>query len=499
MVSNMHREEIIRDFYEGRPKNENDEEIFTKEDMKNFPNDDIDPTKIARSSKKEIWWECQDPLPHKICSHGCRHIWKGTISGRAGGSRFRGCPLCSDNSEKVCQHNSLGGLYPNLMDEWDFDKNDVDPYSIKPNYRHKVHWKCTTSECGCIHEWKATPNHRVSSGKGTGCPGCSRPRKLHCCNTLDNDDSGLFDLWDDVSDKSDIPIKSTTPYAWRCPKTCPHGCEHTWKRSPYNIMEKGNNDCPYCEETTTRKRRYCKHTNLIATHPHIMGSFDHEGNTKNGIMVDITKISRGSDHKYKWKCNNGHSYDCSVANRVAGKGCRECKHKTETMVRDELKEYNVDRKAFSADWCKHERLLPFDILLPDYKIIVEIDGPQHFVQVSNWRDPKEELYNDSFKTMKAFINGYSVLRIRQDYIYANQNSQIWKNRLHKKIQRIINRKNKTIPIVTMESFGKKKIYKNHVDLINKFLDMDIEEQKRCEYDYEGFIDENNEGELESKE
>ena len=52
---------------------------------------------------------------------------------------------------------------------------------------------------------------------------------------------------------------------------------------------------------------------------------------------DITpgKVTLGSDYKAWWKCENGHSFQSTVANRVAGKGCPVCSgHKVIPGVND---------------------------------------------------------------------------------------------------------------------------------------------------------------------
>ena len=58
--------------------------------------------------------------------------------------------------------------------------------------------------------------------------------------------------------------------------------------------------------------------------------------------------------------------------------------------------------------------LPFDFCIPELKIIIELDGRQHFIQVSNWSSPEETYENDLFKEMCAKENGYSVIRIIQE-------------------------------------------------------------------------------------
>ena len=52
--------------------------------------------------------------------------------------------------------------------------------------------------------------------------------------------------------------------------------------------------------------------------------------------------------------------------------------------------------------------------LEDFKIIIELDGAQHFKQVRNWQSPEEQLIKDKYKMEQANINGYSVLRLLQE-------------------------------------------------------------------------------------
>lgn len=64
-------------------------------------------------------------------------------------------------------NESLGSLYPELIDDWNIEKNGVlTPFKIKPKSNKKVWWKCSK----CEHEWQTSPAHRVVDK--TGCPKC---------------------------------------------------------------------------------------------------------------------------------------------------------------------------------------------------------------------------------------------------------------------------------------------------------------------------------------
>ena len=92
-----------------------------------------------------------------------------------------------------------------------------------------------------------------------------------------------------------------------------------------------------------------------------------------------------------------------------------CKHKTEVKLYDILLPiYPTIITQFKQEWCKNVRHLPFDFCIPEYKIIIDLDGMQHFQQVSNWSSPEEQFENDKYKEKCANDNNYSVIRIIQD-------------------------------------------------------------------------------------
>jgi len=75
------------------------------------------------------------------------------------------------------------------------------------------------------------------------------------------------------------------------------------------------------------------------------------------------------------------------------------------------------------EWCKNHltgRCLPFDFVLYDRKIIIELDGPQHFVQVRNWRDPKFQFETDQYKQQCANEHGYSIIRLLQEDVWYDR-------------------------------------------------------------------------------
>lgn len=66
-------------------------------------------------------------------------------------------------------------------------------------------------------------------------------------------------------------------------------------------------------------------------------------------------------------------------------------------------------------------------VLPEYKLIIESDGPQHFRQISNWSSPVERFQNDRYKENCANDNGYSIIRLSQEDVLND--TYDWENEL----------------------------------------------------------------------
>lgn len=122
-------------------------------------NEGLSPNQISFKSHRLIWWKCK---------HG--HTWQSTPQRR---SRGDGCPTCAINNagnivrkwrlEKAGQ--SFAVAYPELLGEWDYKKNTLQPFEIAPKSNYMASWRCKYG-----HEWNATVVNRTHSG--SNCPQC---------------------------------------------------------------------------------------------------------------------------------------------------------------------------------------------------------------------------------------------------------------------------------------------------------------------------------------
>jgi len=116
-------------------------------------------------------------------------------------------------------------------------------------------------------------------------------------------------------------------------------------------------------------------------------------------------------------------YNHLRTNRLCG--CPLCYNKTEGKLYGILNPlYPEIQYGLRADWCRNaaNNTLPFDFAINQHKIIIELDGRQHFQQVRNWGSFEETQQNDKYKMQCANNNGYSVIRLLQeDVLYDRIN------------------------------------------------------------------------------
>lgn len=135
----------------------------------------------------------------------------------------------------------------------------------------------------------------------------------------------------------------------------------------------------------------------------------------------VSDTSKGCNKKAWWRCskNPTHIWEAIVANRCRlGQGCPYCLYKTEAR----LYEYVLVRfpdaiRGYRPTWSVNPvtgRILPFDIYIPSISSIVELDGAQHFAQISNWSEPTYTQHKDMLKTLLAEANGVRVIRLIQE-------------------------------------------------------------------------------------
>lgn len=115
-------------------------------------------------------------------------------------------------------------------------------------------------------------------------------------------------------------------------------------------------------------------------------------------------------------CNEkNHEFEVSPHKHYGSLGCPLCNNSSESLLYDKIIDYynNINREYLFKNIAEI-KTYPFDFLLDEYKIIIELDGKQHFEYVEFFKsDVVERQRIDFLKMMFAMKNGYSIIRIYQ--------------------------------------------------------------------------------------
>ena len=112
------------------------------------------PSEFTPRSDKKVWW---------ICEKG--HSYEMEIYKKTAEKPYK-CPICS-GKKLLVGYNDLKTLFPEVAEEWDYDKNNTIPENHIAGTHKKAYWKCKQ----CDNEWEAQIKQRTYGG--TSCPKCS--------------------------------------------------------------------------------------------------------------------------------------------------------------------------------------------------------------------------------------------------------------------------------------------------------------------------------------
>jgi len=256
------------------------------------------PDMFTHGSGYNAYWLCDT----------CGQTWQTRINART--KKGSGCPYCA-HEKPIKGATDLLTLRPDLMLEWDYEKNSgIDPTDYMPNSNKKVWWKC--SKCG--YEYAANVNSR---NRGTGCKRCAGQVLIPGKNDLETIFPKVAEEWNYDKNKDITPSQvfanSNKRYWWKCKRG------HEWETN-VNARARGSG-CPICSGNIVLEG----FNDLTTTHPEIAAEW--HPNKNGGILP--TQVSKGHTRKIWFicpKCNN--SYETYIGNKVKGFGkCPFCSTK----------------------------------------------------------------------------------------------------------------------------------------------------------------------------
>lgn len=130
-------------------------ELMKEWDWEENEKDNLIPTEITYASAKKANW---------ICPNG--HKWKASLYSRS--IRGSNCPYCS-NKKILPGYNDLKSNRPDLIEEWDWEENTIDPSTVAVKSNKIAHWICPKG-----HKYTKAIYLRT---EGADCPICAKARR----------------------------------------------------------------------------------------------------------------------------------------------------------------------------------------------------------------------------------------------------------------------------------------------------------------------------------
>ena len=260
-------------------------------------NSKITPYSVTAGSGKKVWWKCKK----------CEFSWQSIIADR----KKQGCPYCVNKKVKA-GFNDLATTNPELLEEWDFQKNNLLPTEVTFGSRKLVWWLCRIG-----HSYQKV----ISKKKKDNCPYCNNQIVLKGFNDLQTKCPEIALDWNQERNKEITPDNilfcSSKKVWWKC--QC---CGYEWQADLYRrIHGSGCQKCSVQKRVQTRKENLPFEKTLAYRFPEIAKEWNFEKN----IDTIPEKVSFGSDKKVWWTCSICHyEWIATIGSRTRGTGCPVC-------------------------------------------------------------------------------------------------------------------------------------------------------------------------------
>ena len=187
----------------------------------------LTPDSVTAGSKKKVWWTCEKG-----------HEWEAIVSSVA--IDGCGCPYCA-GKRAIPGETDLVTLRPDLMEQWDYEKNTIDPRKTTVAAHEKVWWKCSLG-----HSWEAVVFSRTKEN-ASRCPYCTGRLVLPGFNDLATLKPQLAEEWYQALNgeltPNQVTLGSNKKVWWQCRDG------HVWLAAIYSRTRKKGAGCPICAGT----------------------------------------------------------------------------------------------------------------------------------------------------------------------------------------------------------------------------------------------------------
>jgi very-short-patch-repair endonuclease len=173
--------------------------------------------------------------------------------------------------------------------------------------------------------------------------------------------------------------------------------------------------CSYCSH-----QKLCENIDCIMCYNNSFASVE-RSKLLTDKNINPRTLFKSTNKKFSFNCDICYRiFNTQLSDVTKGVWCPYCVNKTEKLLFNELVFYYPKIKCqYKVDWCKNKFYLPFDFVIEELKVIIELDGKHHLETVSNWGNLVDIKKRDLYKMKCANDNGFSIIRILQKDIYKN--------------------------------------------------------------------------------
>jgi very-short-patch-repair endonuclease len=360
---------------------------------------------------------------YKFVCNICVHTFEkqpGSVTSSKGGwcGYCASSKLCDSETCNICYKKSF--VSNEMSKYWSKDNNTI-PRMVFLNSDVIFKFDCEK----CKHIIEKCPSDIV---RGEWCMYCSHKalcENLECKMCLENsfasDERAQY--WSSENNLSPRQVYKTSGKTFKFDCDI---CKHTFEKRLADVTY-SNIWCHFCSGKQLCKNLDCKMCFESSFASHKMAQYWSKNNNTSPRFVTYS-----SNMKFKFDCPHCDEIYCvciySITNNNSWCSCTF--YKTETKLYTYLQTLFsplIVEKQKKFDWCKNITHLPLDFCIERFKIIIELDGEQHFKQVGKWKTPQVTQEKDKHKMICALKNGYSIIRLLQDDVWFDRNN--WKNKL----------------------------------------------------------------------
>lgn len=339
--------------------------------------------------------------------------------------------MCGPNAKKLCDDDGCQICFKRSF----ANHPQSTHWSPKNAIRSRNAFLCSNKkflfDCNvCRHTFETSLNSIV--GAGSRCPYCTGKKLCEddeCAMCFDRSFAShpRSEYWSkkNVTSSRHVFLNSAKKILFDC-----NVCKHTFENTPHNITS-FDRWCSYC---TLTNGKLCDDIDCAMCFDRSFASHKKSKYWSSKNVESPRTVFLNSHKKFSFVCKNGHEFESTLYHISEYGGCVFCANKTEAKLLDEFVNLGYDIKTQAYfDWCKNEdtnRKLPFDFVIESYRVIIELDGRQHFRQVSNWIAPDEQQKRDLYKMNYANANGYTVIRVLQEDVWNDRNNWMEKIEEH---------------------------------------------------------------------